>query len=139
MELLTQFAKRIHQIPIILKKETKGYVFNAMAAGLNPVALSLAANGIATIEEIDRVWMLVMKGSMGPFGFLDEVGLDTVLAINKVKFQENKDNPELQQKVKRNIEFLESYVKQGKLGVKNGEGFYQYPNPRYKDADFLKD
>ena len=44
---------------------------------MNREALTLAANGIATVEDIDRAWMAITKMPIGLFGVLDMVGLDT--------------------------------------------------------------
>ncbi len=60
---------------------------------------------------------------------LDEVGLETVWHITKV----HKDERSM-----RFANLLDSYISQGKLGKKTGEGFYTYPNPAYKAEGFLE-
>jgi 3-hydroxybutyryl-CoA dehydrogenase len=132
VELLQAFAQRIAQIPIILKKENYGYVFNAMLNALNRAALSLAARGVASVEDIDRAWMGVMKTGVGPFAILDRIGLQTAWDITRY-WAEALNDPELQ----ANADFLRQYLDQGRLGVKSGHGFYSYPNPAYAQPDFL--
>jgi 3-hydroxybutyryl-CoA dehydrogenase len=132
VELLYAFAKRIGQIPIVCKKESHGYVFNAMLNAVNRAALTLAANGVASVEDIDRAWMGVRKTPVGPFGILDHVGLQTVWDITKHWAEELRD-PQLQ----ANADFLKKYIDQGRLGVKSGRGFYTYPNPAYEQPGFL--
>jgi len=132
VDLLLAFAKRIGQIPILCKKESYGYVFNAMLNALNRAALSLAARGVASVEDIDRAWMGVMKTTVGPFGILDVVGLETAWDITHYWAQALSD-PELQ----ANADFLKGYIDRGRLGVKNGRGFYTYPNPAYARPGFL--
>ena len=132
VELLYAFAKRIGQIPILCKKESHGYVFNAMLNAVNRAALTLAANGVVSVEDIDRAWMGVMKMPVGPFGILDHVGLQTAWDITRHWAEELRD-PQLQ----ANADFLKRYVDQGRLGVKSGRGFYTYPNPAYEQPGFL--
>jgi 3-hydroxybutyryl-CoA dehydrogenase len=132
VELLYAFAKRIGQIPIVCKKESHGYVFNAMLNAVNRAALTLAANGIASVEDIDRAWMGVMKMSIGPLGILDHVGLQTAWDITKHWAKELRD-PQLE----ANAGFLKRYIDQGRLGLKSGQGFYTYPNPAYEQPGFL--
>ncbi|MEI7990409.1 MAG: 3-hydroxyacyl-CoA dehydrogenase [Chloroflexota bacterium] len=132
VELLIAFAKRIGQIPIVSKKENYGYVFNAMYNALNREAITLAANGIASVEDIDRAWMGVMKMPLGPFGMLDGVGLDTAWHITQY-WANTLNDPQL----KINADFLKTYVDQGFVGIKNGRGFYSYPDPLYARPEFL--
>jgi len=66
---------------------------------------------------------------MGPYGILDEIGLDTAWHIVHV-FEDEKS--------KRFSKLLKEYIDQGKLGRKAGEGFYKYPKPKFQDADFIK-
>jgi 3-hydroxybutyryl-CoA dehydrogenase len=78
VELVKEFAEKTGVAPIVLHQESMGYVFNYMFTNLFDSALTLAANDIATVEDIDRVWMGIMRMLIGPFGLMDSVGLDTV-------------------------------------------------------------
>ena len=126
------FARRIGQIPIVLKKENHGYVFNAMFNELNTAAVSLAANGVASPEDVDRAWMGVMKMPIGPFGWLDGVGLKTVWDITQYWAAATGDA-----QLQANADFLKQYVDRNWLGVKTGRGFYTYPDPAYVRPGFL--
>lgn len=132
VELLEAFAQRIGQIPIVCQKESHGYVFNAMLNALNGAALTLVANGVASVRDVDRAWMGVMKMPIGPLGILDGVGLDTAYDITKY-WADALGDPQLQ----KNAQLLKSYVDEGRLGTKTGEGFYRYPDPAYQQPDFL--
>jgi 3-hydroxybutyryl-CoA dehydrogenase len=129
---ITAFARQIGQIPIVLRKENHGYVFNAMFNELNTAALSLAANGVASIEDVDRAWMGVMKMPIGPFGWLDGIGLNTVWDITQYWATATGDA-----QLQANADFLKPYVDRNWLGVKTGRGFYTYPDPAYARPDFL--
>lgn len=133
VELLRQFAQRIGQIPIVLQKENYGYVFNSMLGALNRVAIGLAAKDVASIEDIDRAWMGIMKMPIGPMGILDLIGLKTAWDITAY-WAKTLNDPELQ----TNADFLKQYVDQGWLGVKTGRGFYSYPEPAYQQPGFLE-
>ncbi len=131
--LVRDFARSINQIPMVLRKENHGYIFNAMYSPLNAAAIALVANGVVSVHDVDRAWMGIMKMPVGPLGMLDDVGLDTALHIAE---SSNVTGDDLQNR--KNAEFLKrEYVDKGWLGVKTGRGFYTYPNPAYRDADFL--
>ena len=121
IRLIRAFAESIGQIPIMLKKEHPAYVFNTMLNALLGSALTLAVNGIASVEEIDRAWMGVMKTMVGPFGILDFVGLDLAWQITD-QFAKLSGDPQLQARA----DYLKRYVDKGWLGVKSGRGFYTY-------------
>jgi 3-hydroxybutyryl-CoA dehydrogenase len=130
--ILQAFARKIGQIPILLQKESYQYVFNAMLGALNTAALKLAVEGVATVEDIDRAWMGVMKMPIGPFGIMDLVGLKTVWDIIEYWATATDDA-----QLRRHADFLKGYVDRGWLGMKSGQGFYQYPDPAYARPGFL--
>ncbi len=131
-ELVTSFAQAIGQIPIVLKRENNGYVFNNMLMALMDSALSMAANDIAPIQEIDRSWMGIMHTLIGPFGIMDSIGLDTVWKVTDYWACQLNTG-----KAKNNAAFLKKYVDEGNLGLKTNQGFYKYPNPDYARPDFI--
>ncbi len=126
--LLRDFGSSIRQIPVVLEKEVPGYLFNNMLMALIGSAGALLTGGAGSIEDIDRSWMGNFNTTVGPFGILDEVGLDTAWHIVRVRKDRNS---------KQFTELLHRYVREGNLGQKTGSGFYDYPNPRYRDQDFL--
>lgn len=130
--LLLAFARQIGQIPILLHKENHQYVFNTMLGALNTAALKLAVDGVASIEDIDRAWMGVMKTPIGPFGIMDLVGLGTVWDI--IQFWAGVTGDA---QLQANADFIKPYVDQSQLGVKTGRGFYAYPDPAYARPEFL--
>ncbi|WP_283680328.1 3-hydroxyacyl-CoA dehydrogenase [Lentilactobacillus sp. Marseille-Q4993] len=133
IEDATDFAKQIKMIPIPIKKEISGYVMNSIFLPMINSALSLWANGYADPIAIDKNWMVSMGVDRGPFGFLDIMGLNTAVNIEK-EFYENTKNDDFLKIVDK----LSEYVNANKLGVATGQGFYHYPNPEYQDPEFVK-
>ncbi|MFC3414783.1 3-hydroxyacyl-CoA dehydrogenase [Algoriphagus hitonicola] len=126
--LLEDFGKSLNQVPVLVKKENPGYIFNSMLIALIGAAGKLLTGEVASIEDIDKSWMVNFHMPMGPFGILDSIGLDTAWHVTKSrKDTASKDFASL----------LKTYIDQGKLGEKSGAGFYYYPNPEYKRHDFL--
>jgi 3-hydroxybutyryl-CoA dehydrogenase len=132
-QLVLAFARRIGQVPLELRREHHGYVFNAMYNALNREAITLAEQGVASIEDIDRAWMLVTKAPVGPLGALDAIGLDTVWTITDYWARQLNDEQLL-----ANARFLKAYLDRGDLGVKSGRGFYTYPDPAYAQPGFIQ-
>jgi len=128
-DLLMEFGRRIHQIPVFIKKENSGYIFNAMLMAVLGQAGQLAVHDVGSIQDIDRSFMGNFGTEAGPFGMMDQVGLDTALHI--VGSRTDRKSVEF-------AAFLKKYVDQGKLGFKTGEGFYKYPNPEFTQKEFLK-
>ena len=128
IQFLMDLGRKLNQIPVHVTQETPGYLFNAMLMAYLGAAGNLLAKGKASVEAIDRSWMGNMSTAIGPFGMMDVVGLDTVDHILRVRTD------------RQSIAFREvitPFIKEGKLGVKSGEGFYTYPKPSYADRDFL--
>jgi len=80
-DLLMEFGRRINQIPVFIKKENSGYIFNSMLMAILGQAGQLAVHDIGSIQDIDRSFMGNFGVAAGPFGMMDQVGLDTALHI----------------------------------------------------------
>ena len=132
-QLVLAFARSIGQLPVELHREHNGYVFNSMYSALNSAAITLAQQGVASIEDIDRSWMHITKARVGPLGALDAVGLDTVWTITDYWARQLGDA-----QLRANAAFLKQYVDRGDLGVKAGRGFYTYPDPAYARPGFIE-
>lgn len=127
--VLEDLGRSLKQVPVIVRKENHGYIFNSMLMAFIGAAGKLLTGEVASIEDIDKSWMVNFHMPMGPFGILDSIGLDTTWHItHKMPDRASQAFAQL----------LEKYIKAGKLGEKAGEGFYQYPNPAYRKVDFLE-
>ncbi len=129
VDLLMQLGKKIHQTPVLIQKENHGYIFNQMLMAVVGSAMDLRIRDVASIQDIDRSWMGNFKTPIGPFGILDQIGLDTAWKVSK-----NAKDARSQ----RSLAFLQTFIDEGKLGFKTGEGFYKYPNPEFTHKNFLE-
>lgn len=69
----------------------------------------------------------------GPFGFLDIMGLNTAINIEKGFLANTND-----ERYQRIIDKLQILVDANQLGVATGQGFYHYPEPEYQAAAFTQ-
>lgn len=106
--------------PFVAKTESSGFIYNRIWAAIKREALQVVAEGVATPEEVDRLFCLVNGATLGPFQRMDLVGLDVVLDIEERYASERENIPEAPRQL------LRSMVEAGKLGAKTGEGFYRH-------------
>jgi 3-hydroxybutyryl-CoA dehydrogenase len=118
-------------VPLRVKKEILGFVFNSVWRAIKRQALYMWGNDFVDFRDIDRAWRIFTKTPFGPFGLMDSVGLDVVYDIEMVYYNDSKDPKD------KPPEALLQKIKKGELGVKSGKGFYTYPNPEYQNPDFL--
>lgn len=131
---VVEFAKAIGMVPIPIHKEHNGYVLNSLLIPWLSAAGNLLVNGVSDYESIDKTWMISTGMKQGPFAIMDRVGLETVYNISHMLGEKLNDEASLA----RAAFYKKNFIDRGKLGVKTGEGFYEYPNPKYQDTDFLK-
>ncbi len=101
-----------------------GFVANRILMPMINEAVETLYNGVAGVEEIDTVMKLGMAHPMGPLQLADFIGLDVCLSILNVMYDGFK-NPKYAP-----CPLLVNMVRAGKLGVKSGEGFYDYSESR---------
>ncbi|WP_188370684.1 3-hydroxybutyryl-CoA dehydrogenase [Muriicola marianensis] len=101
-----------------------GFVSNRILMPMINEAVETLYNGVAGVEEIDTVMKLGMAHPMGPLQLADFIGLDVCLSILHVLYDGFK-NPKYAP-----CPLLTNMVMAGKLGVKSGEGFYDYSESR---------
>jgi len=130
---LKRFARSIGEVPIVMKKEKGGYLYNTLLGALLRAALGLVTGGYADPEDVDRAWMLVTKQPAGPFGWMDFIGLNIIHdAMANFTTAEPEVTPE------QIVDFLRPFIERGDLGAKTGRGFYTHPEPAFMRPDFLK-
>jgi len=115
MELSRQLGKTPTEV-----NDYPGFVANRILMPMINEAIISLFEGVAGVEEIDTVMKLGMAHPMGPLQLADFIGLDVCLAILRV-LHEGLGNPKYAP-----CPLLVNMVMAGRLGVKSGEGFYQY-------------
>lgn len=102
-------------------KDTPGFVVNRLLVPYLGEAVRLLERGDASARDIDIAMKLGAGHPMGPIELADYVGLDTTNSILNGWHEKFPDHP-----LYKPLPILEKLVKEGKLGVKSGEGFYKY-------------
>jgi len=115
MELSQNLSKKPVEV-----NDYPGFVANRILMPMLNEAIEALYNGVAGVQEIDTVMKFGMAHPMGPLQLADFIGLDICLSILNVMFDGFK-NPKYAP-----CPLLVNMVQAGKLGVKSGEGFYDY-------------
>lgn len=132
LKMARQFACAIGLTPLLVRKESTGFIFNRVWRAIKRECLHLVDDGVASHEDVDRAWMIAMGMPIGPFGLMDMVGLDVVRDIEMVYYGESDDEADAPPKL------LLDKIERGELGTKAGKGFYTYPGPAFQDPSWLK-
>jgi 3-hydroxybutyryl-CoA dehydrogenase len=123
VEELRGFAEKLGKTPIIAK-DTAGFVVNFLLIPYMLSAVRMYENGLATKEDIDTGMKLGCGYPMGPFQLLDYVGLDTTLYAAEAIYKEYPDPAYAPPTLLRRM------VQAGRMGMKSGKGFFEYPEKR---------
>ncbi|WP_010099491.1 3-hydroxybutyryl-CoA dehydrogenase [Ornithinibacillus scapharcae] len=118
-QAIEDITRKLAKTPVEVN-DFPGFVSNRILVPMINEAIYTLYEGVATVEDIDRVMKLGMNHPMGPLQLADFIGLDTCLYIMEVLhegFGDSKYRP---------CPLLRNYVKAGWLGKKSGRGFYQY-------------
>ena len=118
-KMVMDLSTAIGKVPVEVN-DYAGFVSNRILMPMINEAIETLFQGVGGVAEIDTVMKLGMAHPMGPLQLADFIGLDTCLAILRV-LQEGFGNPKYAP-----CPLLVQMVTAGKLGVKSGEGFYQY-------------
>ncbi|GAA4900212.1 3-hydroxybutyryl-CoA dehydrogenase [Flaviramulus aquimarinus] len=120
---IMELSKALGKVPVEVN-DYPGFVANRILMPMINESIETLYNDVAGVQEIDTVMMLGMAHPMGPLQLADFIGLDVCLSILNVMydgFKYPKYAP---------CPLLVNMVRAGKLGVKSGEGFYDYSESR---------
>lgn len=133
-DTIYNLSKTLGKVPVEVN-DYPGFVANRILMPMINEAIETLYNGVAGVEEIDTVMKLGMAHPMGPLQLADFIGLDVCLSILNVMYDGFK-NPKYAPNP-----LLVNMVMAGKLGVKSGEGFYDYSESKKAEKvakQFLK-
>lgn len=118
-----ELSKKLNKVPTEVN-DYPGFVANRILMPMINEAIEALYNNVAGVEDIDTVMKLGMAHPMGPLQLADFIGLDVCHSILEVMYDGFK-NPKYAP-----CPLLVNMVRAGKLGVKSGEGFYDYSESR---------
>ena len=131
---IMELSKTLGKVPTEVN-DYPGFVANRILMPMLNESIETLYNNVAGVEEIDTVMKLGMAHPMGPLQLADFIGLDVCLSILNVMYDGFK-NPKYAP-----CPLLVNMVRAGKLGIKSGEGFYDYSESRKAEKvskQFLK-
>jgi 3-hydroxybutyryl-CoA dehydrogenase len=119
MEFARGMGERLGKTTVVAK-DRAGFIVNYLLTYYLNSAIRMLEEEFATKEDIDTAVKLGLSHPMGPFELLDLIGLDTMMAVAEVLYDEFKDPDVSPPPMARRM------VHAGYLGRKTGKGFYEY-------------
>jgi len=119
------FTRRLGKTPVLVK-DTPGFLVNRLLMFYSTEALWLLDEGYR-IEDLDRA-MTDWGMPVGPMVLTDEVGIDVATKVAHILHDAFSDRLPLP-------EWFDRVPASGRLGTKNGKGFYRYEGGERKGPD----
>jgi 3-hydroxyacyl-CoA dehydrogenase len=122
VDTLCGILSAVGKSPVVLRKESLGFIGNRMQFALLREAVSIVEQGIASAEDVDTVVKTSFGRRLsvaGPLEVFDIAGWDTITAIVDQLFPEIERSPDTP-------DILRGMVDRGDLGLKSGRGFYPW-------------
>jgi 3-hydroxybutyryl-CoA dehydrogenase len=119
LEFARGMGERLGKVTVVAK-DRAGFIVNYLLTYYLNSAVRMLEEGFATKEDIDTAVKLGLGHPMGPFELLDLIGLDTMMAVADVLYDEFKDPDVAPAPLARRM------LHAGLLGRKSGQGFYDY-------------
>ena len=113
------FGERLGKTTVIAK-DRAGFIVNYLLTYYLNSAIRMLDEEFATKEDIDTAVKLGLSHPLGPFELLDLIGLDTMMSVAEVLYDEFRDPDVAPPPLARRM------VQAGFLGRKTGKGFYDY-------------
>ncbi|QLY23910.1 3-hydroxyacyl-CoA dehydrogenase NAD-binding domain-containing protein [Bdellovibrio sp. KM01] len=112
-----ELTKKMGKMPVVVK-DGPGFLVNRLLLPYMAEAAWLMQEGMS-IEVVDKAYVKDFGMPMGPFELMDEVGLDVCIKVLKIFKKAFGERIEM-------APCMEALEKSGRLGRKNGKGFYTY-------------
>jgi len=117
LDISLELAKSVGKEPVVVK-DSPGFVTNRILPVLLNEGAKLLEEGLATVEDIDKIIKLSFNWPMGPFELADLVGIDVIVDLAEGVYQQTgwerfKPTP-----------ILKRMVEIGYIGRKANKGFY---------------
>jgi 3-hydroxybutyryl-CoA dehydrogenase len=119
VDFVKGFSERIGKTTV-MAKDRAGFIVNYLLTYYLNSAIRMLDEEFATKEDIDTAVKLGLSHPLGPFELLDLIGLDTMMAVAEVLYDEFRDPDVSPPPLARRM------VQAGFLGRKTGKGFYDY-------------
>jgi 3-hydroxybutyryl-CoA dehydrogenase len=119
VEFVKGFGERLGKTTV-MAKDRAGFIVNYLLTYYLNSAIRMLDEEFATKEDIDTAVKLGLSHPLGPFELLDLIGLDTMMAVAEVLYEEFRDPDVAPPPLARRM------VQAGFLGRKTGKGFYDY-------------
>lgn len=117
---LVELADKAGHFPAITP-DTPGFLVNHAGRAFGTEALRMLSEGVATVEQIDRILRDGPGFRMGPFELFDLTGLDVSHTVMESVYDQFYQDP------RYTPSFIAAQrVAAGLLGRKTGQGFYRY-------------
>ncbi len=120
LEMTLDIGRRMKKTPVVCN-DTPGFIVNRIARPFYLEALRLLGEGVASVEEIDKIVKLEGGFKMGPFELMDLIGIDINHAVTKSVYEQFSQEPRF-----RPHPIQQKMVEAGTLGRKTKKGFYSY-------------